>query len=408
MNLKSDRLLSLQIAGLQGFYWMIFCPIVSFASVYLLSKDFSNALIGWVMAISSVLAIVLQPALGTLLDKTKTITLKGVLGLLSIISVVLLLALIYLDTGPLWLAVFYVGIVALLFTMPPLVNALTFEYINVGRDVNFGITRAMGSICFAVLSLQLGNWINRFSTDILPITCLILFAGFILLLFSLPRVIHKPGSLPLVENPMIREDSTPQVGFLFRYERFIPFLLGIACLFLFHTVINTFLAQILTPLGGLESDLGISLTIAAVAELPAFLGFSTIVSKINTRLLIKFSGVFYLLRSLVFLFAASVWMVNVGQGLQALSFAVFIPASVYYINEIMRDDDKVKGQTFVTGTATLGSFFGSVIGGWLLDRSGVPAMLIFGTAGATAGCLMLFYAVRKKKIALQKTQATAG
>jgi len=407
MNLKSDRLLSLQIAGLQGFYWMIFCPIVSFASVYLLSKDFSNGLIGWVMAISSVLAIVLQPALGTLLDQTKTITLKGILGLLSLISVVLLLALIYLDTGPVWMSVFYVGIVAFLFTMPPLVNALTFEYINVGRDVNFGITRAMGSVCFAILSLQLGNWINRFSTDILPITCMVLFAGFLLLLISLPRVNKEPGKHTVSEFSTTLQDKSSKTGFLLRYERFIPFLLGIACLFLFHTVINTFLAQILTPLGGLDSDLGISLTIAAVAELPAFLGFSYIVSKISTRLLIKFSGVFYLLRSLVFLFAASVWMINVGQGLQALSFAVFIPASVYYINEIMRDDDKVKGQTFVTGTATLGSFFGSVIGGWLLDRSGVPAMLIFGTAGAAAGCLMLFYAVRKKKITIQKTQTAA-
>lgn len=407
MNIKSDRLLSLQIAGLQGFYWMIFCPIVSFASVYLLSKDFSNGLIGWVMAISSVLAIVFQPALGTILDKTKSITLKGVLGLLSIISVGLLLALIYLDTGPLWMAVFYVGIVALLFTMPPLVNALTFEYINVGRDVNFGITRAMGSICFAILSLQLGNWINRFSTDILPITCMVLFAGFLLLLVSLPRVNKEPGNHAVSEFHATLQDKSIKTSFLLRYERFIPFLLGIACLFLFHTVINTFLAQILTPLGGLDSDLGISLTIAAVAELPAFLGFSTIVSKINTRLLIKFSGVFYLLRSLVFLFASSIWMINVGQGLQALSFAVFIPASVYYINEIMRDDDKVKGQTYVTGTATLGSFFGSVIGGWLLDRSGVPAMLVFGTAGAAAGCLMLFYAIQKKKITPQETQTAA-
>ena len=123
---KSDKMLSLQVAGLQGFYWMIFCPIASFASVYLLSKNFSNQKIGWVMAISSVLAIVLQPALGTLIDKFEKLTLKGVLCTLSLICVALLAGIIFLNAGLVWMAVFYVGIVALLYTMQPLVSALTF------------------------------------------------------------------------------------------------------------------------------------------------------------------------------------------------------------------------------------------------------------------------------------------
>ena len=135
-------------------------------------------------------------------------------------------------------------------------------------------------------------------------------------------------------------------------------MIGIACLFVFHTVINTFLAQIMTSLGGHETDLGVSLTIAAVCELPAFLGFSFLVSKFSTRTLIKISGGFYALRSFILLLATTVWMVNVGQAFQGLSFAVFIPASVYYINGIMREGDKVKGQAYITGTMTLGSFFG--------------------------------------------------
>ena len=399
MKRTSDKVLSLQIAGLQGFYWMIYCPIVSFASVYLLSKDFSNQKIGWVIAISNVLAVILQPAAGTLLDRVSKISLKAVLCIFSILCLVMLGGLIFLDLGLLWMAVLYVGIIALLLTMVPLVNALTFQYINAGHNVSFGITRAMGSISFAVLSTFLGIWVSRYSPEILPIICAILFAGFIIVALSFPQPGKQEIPQSLIETAVTPQTAAPAVGFLRKYERFLPLLIGIACLFIFHTVINTFLAQIITSLGGHETDLGVSLTIAAVCELPAFLGFSFLVSKFSTRTLIKISGGFYALRSFILLLATTVWMVNVGQAFQGLSFAVFIPASVYYINGIMREGDKVKGQAYITGTMTLGSFFGSVIGGWLLDHYGVPAILIFGAAGAVAGCLLLIYSVPKLKIA---------
>lgn len=394
---KSDKVLSFQIAGMQGFYWMIFCPIASFASVYLLSKDFSNQKIGWVMAISSVLAIVLQPALSALIDRFEKLSLKGVLCALSLLCVAFLTGIVFINAGLVWMAVFYVGIVALLYTMQPLVSAMTFEYINAGHNVSFSVTRASGSICFAVLSTLLGIWVNRYSTSILPIICLILFAGYILLILSFPKVKRSENQTYHVEKFVKQTESVEKVGFLRRYDRFIPFMIGAGFLFMFHTIINNFLAQILRPLGGTDTDLGISLTIAAVAELPAFLGFSFIVAKINTRSLMKISGFIYVLRSLIFLFAASVWMVNVGQVFQGFTFAVFIPASVYYINEIMHEKDRVKGQTFVTAMGTLGGFFGNVIGGRLLDMSGVFAMLLFGVIGAVIGSALLFYAIKKPK-----------
>jgi MFS transporter, PPP family, 3-phenylpropionic acid transporter len=399
MKRTSDKLLSLQIAGLQGFYWMIYCPISSFASVYLLSKNFSNQNIGWVMAISNVLAVILQPALGTLIDRAAKISLRTVMCILSSLCLAMLAGLIFLDTGLLWMAVLYVGVVALLLTLQPLVNALTFEFINAGRNVSFGLTRAMGSICFAVLSTLLGLWVNRYSTDILPIVCMILFAGFFLLVLSFPRVSKQTTPQPFVKIAANQPAAEPKVGFLRKYERFIPFLIGIAFLFFFHTIINTYLAQIMTSVGGKETDIGVSLTIAAVCELPAFLGFSFLVSRFNTRSLLMFSAVVYVLRGFIFMLAASVWMINIGQVLQGLSFAVYIPAAVYYINHLMKDKDKVKGQTFITGTMTLGGVAGSVVGGWLLDHYNVHMMLIFGAAAAVIGCLLMIYSVSKPKAA---------
>jgi PPP family 3-phenylpropionic acid transporter len=394
MNRSSSKILSLQTAGLQGFYWMTFGAIYSFSSVFLLSKDFSNQQIGWVIAVSNIVSVFLQPFLGTLIDRGKKISLKLVLIILSISAIVLLMGLIFLNVGLWWLAVLYVGIVSLLITMNPLVIALTFEYINAGYDINFGITRAMGSISFAVLSTLLGFWVNRTSPGIIPALSAVLFTGYLLLILSFPKVEKKEQVIS--EFTKSQAASKSPIDFLCKYERFLPFLIGVACLFTFHTIINTFLAQIMVSVGGKTTDLGISLTIAAVCELPALLGFSFIASKFNTPFLLKLSGVVYALRSFIFLLASTVWLVNLGQVFQAASFAIFFPASVYFINETMKDDDRVKGQTYIAGFATMGGVIGSIVGGRLLDVSSVFMMLVFASAAAVAGSLLMIYSVRKR------------
>ncbi len=389
---NSDKILSIQTAGLQALYWMIFCPVYSFSSVFLLFRNFSNQQIGWIIAIGNILAVILQPALGTLIDRNRRIPLKLVLILLSVLDFILLGVLLYAPLSLTWLAVFYVGVVALLITMQPLVTSLTFEHINAGRNVNFGVTRAAGSLGFAMLSTLLGFWVIRTSPGIIPYLSAVLILWYLVLLFTYPRV-KRPAP---AKKPAAPAALPGGKGFLLRYDRLIPFLLGVACLFIFHTNINTFLAQIMTSVGGKTTDLGISLTIAALCELPAFLGFNWLAARFSGAALLKFSGVMYALRSFIFLIASSVFIVNVGQVFQAFSFAVFIPASVYYINNTMKDEDKVKGQTYVTGLATLGGVVGSVIGGRLLDSASVHGMLIFASAAAVAGCFLILYSVRKK------------
>ena len=398
MNRSFSKTLFLQTAALQGSYWMIFCLTYSFSSVFLLSQNFSNQQIGWVIAGSNILSVILQPLLGTLLDRMRKISIKLVMSILSILALGLLTGLIFLHLNLIWMAVLYVGIVSLLITMQPLVTSLTFEYINAGYNINFGITRAMGSIGFAVLSILLGYWVNRFSPEIIPALSAGFFAVYLLLILSFPGV-KRQVSQPIVDE-MESASQSPAKSFLLRYYRFIPFLIGVTCLFIFHMTISTFLAQIINSVGGNTTNLGISFMIVAVCELPAFLGFSFIAAKFDTRFLLKISSVFFVLRSIIFLFASSIFLVNLGQVFQGVSFAIFLPASVYFINQTMREEDRVKGQTYITGFATLGGVVGSIAGGWLLDNASVFMMLVFASAAAVAGCLLMFYSVPKKVPAL--------
>ena len=52
----TQRKLNTAYAALQGSYWMAYCMVLSFASVFLLARGYSNSEIGVIMAASNVLA----------------------------------------------------------------------------------------------------------------------------------------------------------------------------------------------------------------------------------------------------------------------------------------------------------------------------------------------------------------
>ena len=53
-----------QYALIQGLYWMSFCMIFAYASVYLLDRGLSNTAIGLLIGISGSVSAILQPWIG--------------------------------------------------------------------------------------------------------------------------------------------------------------------------------------------------------------------------------------------------------------------------------------------------------------------------------------------------------
>jgi MFS transporter, PPP family, 3-phenylpropionic acid transporter len=58
------RILNFEYGTIQGSYWMYYGVIMSFASIFLLGKNYTNYEIGIILALSSILAVVLVFSLG--------------------------------------------------------------------------------------------------------------------------------------------------------------------------------------------------------------------------------------------------------------------------------------------------------------------------------------------------------
>ncbi|SEL24323.1 MFS transporter, PPP family, 3-phenylpropionic acid transporter [Carnobacterium iners] len=387
--------LSLRYSSLQGIYWMCFCAVYGFASVFLLEKNFENQGIGFILAAANILSVILQPTLGSFIDRLDKLTLKFVISSITIATLLLLILLSFLSSFVLLDAFLYTLIVSLTLTLQPLINSLAFEHINAGAALNYGLTRGVGSLSFGITSFFLGQLLSRYDARILPIICLGLFFLLLILILSFPSLTHEHSSstVPVYPNKKLPVQENT-FTFIKKYNRFGILLIGIAFLFLFHTIVNTYLVQIVKSLGGDDSDFGLALTIATVCELPAMLGFGYLQQKFKSGKMLIFAGIFFVIRSFAFLFSTSLWMLVIAQLLQGLAFAVYTPAISYYVNKLMSNYDKIKGQTFVVGAATLGSVFGSIIAGGLLDSAGITVMLSVGSLAAFIGSILIIFSVR--------------
>ena len=113
--------------------------------------------------------------------------------------------------------------------------------------------------------------------------------------------------------------------------------------------------------------------------------FRRLVARWSPAVLLRVAAVGLAVKAVATLVAPDLTSFLATMLLQVVSFALLIPASVYYVDRLLPAAERVRGQAHMTLTLTLGSVFAGLIGGPLLDAAGVPALLAAGTAAAVIG-----------------------
>ena len=139
------------------------------------------------------------------------------------------------------------------------------------------------------------------------------------------------------------------------------------------------------------------MALAAMLELPTMFLFGRVVKKVRCDILFRITGIFFFLKTFATLVVPDIPTYYATQVLQMFGWALLTVAAVYYVNALMDEQDAIKGQAYMTMTYTLGTVFGSLIGGRLLDIAGVNAMLAAASAIAAVGMVILLFASEKVK-----------
>lgn len=384
----NTRKLMIQYCILQGSYWASFCVIYAFATVFLLSRGFESSMIGVIIAAGNILGVVLQPMVASIADRSEKISLHKLTAMLSVIMILLLVLLYFVPNGLLAVAVLFLLTDTFLQVIQPLINSVSVYYVNQGVSVDFGSARGIGSLSYAAASYILGIVVEKFGTRSILMAGILVALVLLVTVLSMPVLSSSTASRLGEKEP--EQNDAGLIVFAGRYKNFMLTLAGITLLFTFHNMNNAYLIKVIENVGGTSADMGRMLSIAAVTELPVMFLFSRISKHFKSSTLLMVSSAFFAIRAAGFMLAGNVMTMYLAAMLQIGSFALYIPSSVYYVNETMLDQDKFKGQAVMTATNTLGGVFGSLFGGFLIDNAGVGAMNTVCFAMAAAGAVLVF------------------
>ena len=386
--MEQSKSINIKYSMLQGIYFVGFCTVMGYAAVYLGSIGMSSSLIGIVLAIANILTSIAQPVLGGFVDKSN-VSMKKVLmimfGMCSILSVLLMLA----SKVTFLAAALFIAVSTILYTTMPLVNSLAFAFQKQGIDVKFGVARGIGSVAYALASLVLGNIVKAVSPTLMPLAYIVIFLGILPLIrsFKMPEAEIDE----VIEEKVVEKENTG--AFIKKHLKFMIFLAGFVLVYFDHTIINNFFISVIENVGGNTGDMGNAVFLAAMLELPTMALFEKYKNKINIKNTIVISAVFFTIKHTLTYFATSMFMIYLAQSTQMLAYALFIPASVYYVDKLFDAKDAVKGQALVTTSMTVSGVLASFLGGILLDNMGVYETLFLGLVLSVIGTIVMIVTV---------------
>lgn len=373
--------------AVQGTYFIAFCGLVSCLTIFLVEKGFSAGEAGILLALSNVLSMFTQPLLADFIDRHESVQLKHVLALLSLVSFGFLFALIFAEGRTLVYGL-YLAVCVVQITMQPFVNTLGVGYHHQGYQLDFGVSRGMGSLSFSLTSLiigQLAVLLGGMSVIYVSLTG-------VALLFFVVLTFRRNENTALHAKTVSSSLST----FARNNQRYIVLLLGMTLVMSSQMIISTFMLQIMENMHAGSQEMGIAFFIMGVVEIPTMFLFSKINRKFKSSSILIFSTVFFVVRIALLSMATQVLQVYGIQSLQALAYAMFLPAMVQYTQNVIDKKDSAKGQSCVGMVMSAAGVVGGFVGGIVLDAFGIQALLILGIGMAVIGALIAFVVVDKK------------
>lgn len=394
---KYQRYTSVAYFALQGGYWMSVCIANSYAAVFLQHRGYSNSALGMVLAIGNIAGFLLAPNLAALVDRSRRVTVYHCIWALLAAQALILAGFTLIPGKSLMLSLLYCLYMATVVAVNPLNTELCFELAGWSRPVSYSPARGIGSLCYALMSFAMGRLTMRLGVDVHPyaglfcLLCQVVSTGVIT--WARRRVrpenaIHGSGQ---------KEEGLGLMLFIRANARFCVMMFSLALLFFSYNVSDFFLINILRSVGGDAGDLGSISAFKAMLEIPVMLFYTRLTEHFRCSTVLRFAALAFVAKALAIAMAGSVAMLYAANLLQALSFALVIPAMVQYVSLVIAPKDSAKGQAIANGMITLGAIFASLIGGWLYDALSVHATLIVGVAIAVCGMLLCNFTIEKKR-----------
>lgn len=382
--MKKTSLLKYQYPLAQFLYWLSCCACSGFVAVYLQYKGFSNTTIGIVVSIYGVLSLTLQPILSRLIQRLPFLSVRKMLLSMLVVNAVLFATITLQPMPGSVTMLLFIIINGFNSAMIPLMNSFGMEYVNQNKDVNFGLSRGIGSLGWAVSAVFIGMLLEKYSPDLLGYIYVFSAGIMFINVFLMEDMGHY------IPSSDTNDKQSGTIRSCISDSVFLFVALGILCCNVGHSICTTYTINLVQNVGGSESAAGLAQFFGAGSEMLGMLVFGVLIKKYSSTQILKISSIFFAVRFAFLMFASNLPMVMIGYALQGPSAGLYIPAAVYFVNDRMQPENRTMGQAvFNVIGSSIAYFIGNLIGGRILDRFGLTAMLGVCFGFSLVGCICI-------------------
>lgn len=131
---------------------------MAFLTPILEAKEFSSAEIGWLNAIKFASVIIFQIWIAAFSDRhAKTVSLKWVMEAMAVVSMAAAGILWLIEDDFIQAALVFILYGATVSCLSPIIDSLSIQYLNHGRNLNYTVARSAGSVTWAFACIGIGK-----------------------------------------------------------------------------------------------------------------------------------------------------------------------------------------------------------------------------------------------------------
>jgi len=353
---------------LSGFYFFYFASLgvlVPYWSLYLKSLGYNSMAIGGLVAILPATKLIAPYIWGWLADHTRRsmliIRVASVLALLSF-------SLVFVSQQLYWLI-----FVMLLFSFfwnatLPQFEAMTLNHL--GNDTHrYSMIRLWGSLGFIVIAVLIGDLLQSYQADIIPLVVLFTFVFIAFSSFIVPEKLNTPH---IEHSPIWHVIKQPKV---------LAFLLVCFLMLCSHGPYYTFYTIYLQEQGYSSQMTGVLWAVGVIAEVVIFLFMHRLLPVFGARKLLMVTLLLTTVRWLLIgFFADDISMLFLAQLIHAFSFGVFHSVGISLAHEYFTGSHQGRGQALYSSVSFgAGVAVGSLISGLVWDQWGAGVLFMFAS-----------------------------
>ena len=351
---------------LSGFYFFYFASLgvlVPYWSLYLKSLGYNSLTIGGLVAILPATKLVAPYICGWLADHTRrSMFIIRVTSVLSVLS----FSLVFVSQQLWWLTV-----AMLLFSFfwnatLPQFEAMTLNHL--GDDTHhYSMIRLWGSLGFIVIVVLIGDLLEGYGADIIPLVVLMTFVIIAFSSFVVPEKLNTPHA-----------DHAP-IWHVIKQPKVMAFLVVCFLMLCSHGPYYTFYTIYLEEQGYSSHMIGVLWAVGVLAEIVIFLLMHRLLPVFGARKLLIVTLLLTTLRWLIIgFFVDDLSMLFLAQLFHAFSFGVFHAVGISLVHEYFIGSHQGRGQALYSSVSFGGGVaIGSLVSGMVWDQWGAAVLFMF-------------------------------